>query len=115
MVSNRLVHRIIATNVSLNKMKVTRNDKCSFCNEETESIQHLLWECSLVQHFWKSLEGILKEKCEHLEHLKLTQEIILFGNQLNFKSDTNFDFIVMLALFVCLFVCYICKIDNIRP
>ena len=32
----RIIHRIIATNIVLNKMGVTANTQCGFCNDEKE-------------------------------------------------------------------------------
>ena len=33
-------------------MKVTNNEKCTFCNKLNESIPHLFWSCNIVLHFW---------------------------------------------------------------
>ena len=33
----RIIHRIIATNIVLNKMGVTANTQCGFCNDEKDS------------------------------------------------------------------------------
>ena len=37
----RIIHRIIATNIVLNKMGVTANTQCGFCNDKKDSIEHL--------------------------------------------------------------------------
>ena len=39
-----IIHRIIATNIVLNKMGVTANTQCGFCNDEKDSIQHMFWK-----------------------------------------------------------------------
>ena len=46
----RIIHRIIATNIVLNKMGVTANTQCGFCNDEKNSIEHVLEMC-LCQTF----------------------------------------------------------------
>ena len=40
-------------------LKIIDNDLCTFCNENKESIEHLLWECNIVQTFF---ELIIKRK-----------------------------------------------------
>ena len=32
-----------------------QDDKCSFCDEEVETIQHLLFECHPVKELWDQL------------------------------------------------------------
>ena len=46
----RIIHRIIATNLVLNKMGFTANTQCGFCNDEKYSIEHVLEMC-LYQMF----------------------------------------------------------------
>ena len=75
----RIIHRIIATNIVLNKMGVTANTQCSFCNGEKDSIEHMFWKCACIRRFWTSLETILKEKCETALNVKFTQN--LFWNR----------------------------------
>ena len=47
----RIIHRIIATNIVLNKMGVTANTQCSFCNGEKDSIEHMFWKCACIRRF----------------------------------------------------------------
>ena len=60
----RITHRIIATNIVLNKMGVTANTKCGFCNDGKDSNEHIFGKCAYIRRFWTSLETVLKEKCE---------------------------------------------------
>ena len=87
----RIIHRIIATNIVLNKMGVTANTQCGFCNDKKDSIEHMFWECACIRHFWTSLETILKEKCETALNVKCTQNLVLFGTEIDIKTDTVFD------------------------
>ena len=48
----RILHRILTTNNFAYKLNIIENDLCTFCNGNKESIEHLLWECNIVQTFW---------------------------------------------------------------
>ena len=76
-------------------MKISDTDKCTFCNEEEETIEHLLNTCKYILPFWKEvikwfkmynihenldelniLFGVLNNNC-----LDLVNHIILIGKQ----------------------------------
>ena len=79
----RLVHRILATNVTLKRMKVTNNEKCTFCNTHNETIPYLFRSCDIVHRFWLMFETFVNEKCINM---KLTEDFVLFGNAKDFES-----------------------------
>ena len=87
------------------------NSKCSFCENEPENMQHLFWECTVVQQFWKSFEHLLHSKCGNVMNMQLTQEIVLFGNAENFESDDVIDFLILFAKFYI----YKCRLDKRHP
>ena len=51
----RILNRILYTNKLLYKMKIADTFKCTFCNEEDETIQHLLFSCKYTELFWKEI------------------------------------------------------------
>ena len=53
----RINHRILATNSFLFKIKVVENPYCTFCHEELETIEHLLWNCEITQNFIEDIEN----------------------------------------------------------
>ena len=61
----RLIHRIIATNTSLKRMKITNDERCNFCKQQAERLEHILWICDVVQHFWLTFEQLLNQKCQN--------------------------------------------------
>ena len=75
-----IIHRIIATNIVLNKMGVTANTQRSFCSGEKDSIEHMFWKCACIRHFWTSLETILKENVTAL-NVKFTQNLVWNRNR----------------------------------
>ena len=107
----RIVHRIIATNIVLMKMKVTNNTTCNFCTVERDSIEHIFWQCNVTRAFWAGIETLLNEKCAHAFNLRLSQSLVLFGVDDQIKTDTVFDFILLLAKSFH----YSCKTNNRVP
>ena len=84
----RIVHRILATNVILYNMKVSNSENCTFCQAEKDSIQHIFWKCPCIKRFWQTFQQTVNETIVNM-NLSLTENIILFGCDDNFKSDTE--------------------------
>ena len=93
------VHRILATNVTLKRMKVTNNDKYTFCNAHNETNPHLFWSCDIVHRFWLIFETFVNEKCTNMINMKLAEDFVLFGNAKDFESDEIFDVILFQSFF----------------
>ena len=89
----------------------SRTMRRNFCKQQAGSLEHFFWTCNVVQHFWLTFKQIVYEKCLNMVNIKLNEEIVLFGNAKDFKSDANFDFVI---LFANLYL-YNCKIGNIHP
>ena len=51
---------IYPTNILLSKMKVSKNNKCSYCTDMVHVLQHFCAECPVVQHFWTFVEGTIQ-------------------------------------------------------
>lgn len=51
----RILHRVLATNSLLLKMKIMNKEQCSFCNTLVKTLTHLFWECIYVEEFWNKL------------------------------------------------------------
>ena len=107
----RIIHRIIATNIVLKEIGVTDNILCSFCESRRDSIEHMLWRCDTVRNFWMAIQTLINEKCTAACHVTLTENLILFGVERNFKSDKTLDFILMFAKRYL----YTCKQDKTDP
>lgn len=93
----RILHRIIATNKYLYMCNIIPNPRCSFCDQEDESIQHLFWGCFQTQSFWENLENFIKEKCDHCRLFSFSEELVIFGIQERIVTDRVMDFIILLA------------------
>ena len=93
----RIVHRILATNIILKEMGIMENNKCTFCKQERDSIEHFLWKCHHVKHFWTNFEKLLHDKCDIAYNMRLTELLVLFGIDTGVKTNKVFDLIVLLA------------------
>ena len=77
----RTVHRILATNVVLMKMGIVNCSKCTFCEDNKDSIDHIFWECHCIKRFWQILETLskLNAKCNITFQAGITSNLVLFG------------------------------------
>ena len=51
----KILNMIISTNKKLHQFKLADSPLCAFCNAEEESLEHLLYFCTLSSFFWKEL------------------------------------------------------------
>ena len=61
------MNSILYKNSKLHKIGYIADDLCTFCKRESETIQHLFYDCSYSIPFWKDFE---------LYYLPLTQQHI---------------------------------------
>ena len=92
-------------------MGITESHNCSFCNAEKDSIEHIFWRCNHIRTFWNTFEEKIREKCPTASNLSLTENIVLFGTDREFHSDSIFDFILLLAKHYI----YQCKAEKHAP
>ncbi|WP_419609554.1 reverse transcriptase family protein [Thiolapillus sp.] len=107
----RLVHRILATNVVLMHMGVENDITCSFCKKERDAINHIFWRCDSIKPFWEQLQIALNDRGVNAVSITLNESIVLFGHDVNFRSDDTFDLIILVAKFFI----YKCKVKKIIP
>ena len=107
----RIVHRIIATNIVLKQMGVASNDRCNFCRQERDSIEHFLWRCVHVNKFWVDLEKVFNERCHLANHINFNVHIVIFGADPGFQTDVTTDLIILLAKHFI----FKCKISSTVP
>ena len=51
-----LINSILYTNTKLFKIGFRTNDLCTFCDNQPESLTHLLYHCSRSKQFWIEFE-----------------------------------------------------------
>ena len=91
----RIIHRILGTNEFLFKIKQKDNDKCTFCNEFTESIHHIFWSCPKVSELWEQLNYWVFDKTQI--ELPLNSDIVLFGILQKTERNNTRNLIILLS------------------
>ena len=67
-------------------MKVTESNKCSFCVDVVDFIEHFFFNCPVVHDFWKFIESYFLTELDVKLHLQITD--VLFGvKKLNVKKE----------------------------
>ena len=82
----KLLHNIYPTNIMLNKMKVTNNEFCSYCDRITDFIEHFFFQCPVVKDFWKDVQNMILAK--YKVKVNLNEIDVIFGLQ-NHKASTH--------------------------
>ena len=87
----RCLHLILNTKYVLRKKKILDNDCCSFCKRETETIEHLFFECLFANQFWQEFRKFWMNISKI--NLSLTFKDIMMGNK-NFDLILNYLFVL---------------------
>lgn len=101
----KVVHNILATQKTLLQYKLSTSDLCTFCEEATETIQHLLFSCPYTRQCWSDLETWLRPILE-ITDLVMEKHILLGSFQ---------ECIVDLIFIVSKYSIYISKLKGERP
>ena len=80
-------------------MGVENDVTCSFCEKERNAIEHIFWRCEHVKRFWEQLQTVVNNACATGLHVNLTESMLLFEHDCNFKPFDTFDLIILLAIF----------------
>ena len=73
----KILNDIVYTNDKLFRFKMIESPLCTFCQEEDESLEHLLFHCTITKNFWLSFLSWISEQNISMETLTLIH--ILFG------------------------------------
>ena len=86
-------HRILTTNKLLFQMNLTDSPKCSFCGNDDETIDHLLWKCSKTQSF---IQEMVRRFQDMSITLNLDEKTFILGS---FPKTTSFviQFLMLVA------------------
>ena len=58
----KVLNSVLFTNDRLCKIGYVSNPNCTFCHQLTETISHILFECSFSKSFWKEVNGKILSK-----------------------------------------------------
>ena len=60
----RLLQRGLVTNVQLHKWNIRINDLCYYCNQETETLVHLMCKCDVINILWRDFSRYAYDRFE---------------------------------------------------
>ena len=83
-----MLNRIIYTNNKLFAFKIVDSPYCAFCNNEEESLEHLLVSCKVADLFWKEVLSWIAIYRNEVMEISLID--VLFG-----KFNIGKDFMVI--------------------
>ena len=81
----RIINRYLVTNKLVAIWDSMVKKECTFCEQEEESIIHLIYSCKYVQKLWKTLQRWLKHFCAldiELDNVKVTFNIYRGVNEM---------------------------------
>ena len=81
----KILNCILYTNEKLFRLGLTDSPCCTFCQEDIESIEHLLFSCKVSFEFWQHVSSWLRDNGIQINTLKETD--LIFG-----KFDATDDF-----------------------
>ena len=73
----KFLNKAVYTKRELLRMHLVDNDMCTFCNDASESLCHVYWDCSETQTFWKELESWINMYLS--QNIVVTKYLIWFG------------------------------------
>ena len=104
----KVLHNIIYTNEKLYRIGKVESAMCTFCNRYIETLNHLFYDCTFVQQFWKNVNEIFLKK---LIDVVLTAKDVILG----FKSEHN-DGVLFNHLLIMGKQCiYTARMKNVKP
>jgi hypothetical protein len=92
----RIINGILTTNTFLVKIGQSSDNKCTFCKECPETIQHLLAECKIVKNIWLQLQKWITRKL--CIPFKLNNYHILFGTDIK-ESNYAANLLIIITKF----------------
>ena len=81
----KVINNILATKHYLHKVKLSENDRCSFCNSCPENVSHLLSQCEKTKELWKNIEYWISIRTGII--IRFTETMRILGYT---KYDENF-------------------------
>ena len=88
----RLIYKILPVKYYLKKIGIINEDFCSFCEDESETIVHLFYECPIIKVLWEQLSNFLKNNSNLF--IIFTLKEILFGKN-HSLIHTAFNLIIL--------------------
>ena len=86
----RLLQRGLVTNIQLSKWGILDSDKCTFCQEDSETVIHIFCECKCVRPIWDALKEYVFDRFQ--ENIRLEPSRIIL-NEIAPKKGSVINFL----------------------
>ena len=73
----KILHNIYPTNILLHKIGLANNNKCTFCNDTIDFIEHFFVHCKQISNIWTNVKDVFYHKYQ--KQVILNEITILFG------------------------------------
>ena len=107
----RLLYRILPTNRFLFLRKIKTSANCDLCQNNVETIEHMLFDCDVIKLFWQNIVDKFISKLPHANSLNLSKQLVIFGSKKHVTTDKPFDIFILCAKYYI----YSCKFQNAIP
>ena len=104
----KINHNILYTNEKLHKVKLSDSQLCTFCNTETETLEHLLVDCDKVVSIWRD---IIENLLQPFGVTNLTKSEIILGCITLAQQNSIINHIILEAKYYI----YVCKLEKCIP
>ena len=88
----RTLHKRFYTNEKLFKMGIKTSSQCTFCKDETDSVEHMFIKCRIVRDLWAEVRNWIVEM--GVPNYYLTEEKIILGE---FEKSVCINTIILLT------------------
>jgi len=105
----KILNRIVFTKSLLYKIGKKESPLCSFCSSEEETLEHLLFRCTVVESFWTSLQNYFAH--HDLYYKKLKEVDVIFGITEQMENQILINHILLLAKYYI----YKCSLNDWSP
>lgn len=92
----KILHRILATNSLLYKMRKIPSQLCIFCSLLPETIEHLMYECFYVYNFWLDVQEIWINKLGNVL-CNFDKRLVILGSNGTHDNDVALNIILLLG------------------
>ena len=97
----KILHRVLATNSFLFKIGIADSDTCTFCEQFSETIQHIFFDCEKTSSFLSDVHRGLLAKTNI--NVIFDRKCIIFGNNYEYapisKESLNMFLLLLENLF----------------
>ena len=95
----KILNDIIYTNDTLFRFKMIESPLCTFCQKEDESLEHLLFHCTITKNFWLAFSPWITKQNISMETLTLIN--ILFGVFNDNEDFAILNHLILIAKYSC--------------